>query len=766
MGCSVSKNTNSSLEDNTLTKPTNTNANKLSPQALLQQMKSGPQALMDKMKSNPQAQALMDKMKSGPQALADKMKSNPQAQALMDKMKSGPQAQALMDKMKSGPQAQGMMAKMKSGPQALADKMKSSAASFKTQNLSDKFTTNYGDGVNMIAFIGSVYSRLAYMNDHQFLGHYTKIFGPIIPDTIMRAINQQVITNGLPSLLIDKQMFNLTNDDYEGLKTYPSGGGLSLQFLPWAQKINIINGEQRIDANTANCSFETDETIANNNLVFISIATSNYSEIYVVGDKRMPNIVNVIFRGTSDAKSAGSYSKISSLISMPISRIEKNGDISEHTQQVLYGIYKILIETSHILMHSIEHIAKQIQSPDKKNKVSIITTGQSLGGGLATLFAFVYVTEISSKPTFSSDFPSLDINIACFSYGSPRVLGTLTAAQFCYLTTNNKDEFINDPAYKAFIESATRVNILGRITYLRIVTTHDPIPALPKIGFSHPCSSLTESTRKNVNIDCLTQVSNSFSNRCRGNRLAMTFDMEKLPLNCVGTKEDAKKRGFGPIIAKMPFAYHLNYLGISYVGCLVLENVIGNNIIRVKNDTPSQHSSPIIYKKNDTVCRILLYPYKNSNFQLASISFFDLSVARSISNVPELQTRDVDREAATKTEKASGTDELKLSASDTPAQTPSVVGSPGKLGQMMDNLRGKNTLIEIPQDIKITQNDLQTLIEKSEEYNIIQTIIPPLTGTTLIDINLDTQGSSFEGIISANSTGGNRKSRKSRKYRK
>jgi len=633
------------------------------------------------------------------------------------------------------------------------------------KDLSAKFTNDYGDTANMISFIGSVYSRLAYMNDHQFLGHYTKIFGGVIPDTMMKAINTQVITNGLSSVLNDKQMFNLNKDvDAYDLKTYQTDRGLSLQFLPWAQKINIINGEQRIDANTANCSFET-ETIVNDNLVFISIATSNYGEIFVVGDKRMPNIVNVIFRGTSDAKSAGSYTKISSLITMPVSVIAKGGIKTEYTQSVLYGIYKILIETSHILMQSIEHIAKQIQTPDRKGSVSIITSGHSLGGGLATLFAFVYVTEISSKPTFSTVFPSLDINIACLSYGSPRVLDTLSATQFCYLTTNNTDELANDPAYKTFIDTALSANILGRITYLRVVTAHDPVTALPKTGFSHPCSSLIGNARKNTNIDCLTQVSNSFSNRCRGTRLAMTFDMEKLPLKCVSTKEEVDVRGFGPVLAKMPMAYHTNYLGISYIGGLPLGNVVGNNIVRVKSDINSQYNSSVVYKRNDTVCRILLYPYKNSNFQLASVSFFDLSVARSISNIPELQIRDVEREEAIKNEGTLGVSDLELKSSESQPQAPSAtVTSPSKLSQMMANVRGKKTLVEVPQDIKITQKFLQGLIEQSEEYNIVQDITPPLTGK-LSDIKMDTSGLSYEGIISGSTAGGNNKSIKNRKYK-
>ena len=66
---------------------------------------------------------------------------------------------------------------------------------FAKKDLNTEFTTDYGLSVNMISFICAVYSRLAYMNDHQFLGHYTKIFGSIIPDEMMIAINAQVMAS-------------------------------------------------------------------------------------------------------------------------------------------------------------------------------------------------------------------------------------------------------------------------------------------------------------------------------------------------------------------------------------------------------------------------------------------------------------------------------------------------------------------------------------------------------------------------------------------
>lgn len=83
---------------------------------------------------------------------------------------------------------------------------------FRNKDLNTKFTEDYGTSVNMISFIGSVYSRLSYMNEHQFLGHYTKIFGPIIPEELMSDMNN-VIKNRIPNILNDEKMFSLKNGE-------------------------------------------------------------------------------------------------------------------------------------------------------------------------------------------------------------------------------------------------------------------------------------------------------------------------------------------------------------------------------------------------------------------------------------------------------------------------------------------------------------------------------------------------------------------------
>lgn len=342
-----------------------------------------------------------------------------------------------------------------------------------------------------------------------------------------------------------------------GLDTYKTDAGLSLRFLPWAQEINKVNGEQRIDANTPNCDIET-TTVPNENLVFATIATSNYGTTYVVGDKRMPNIVNVVFRGTSDAKSASSYTKASSLTAMWTGYIIGALIKEEDKEKFLYGIYKILIETTHTLIGAIKYVSDKINPNAEKGSVNVITSGHSLGGGLATIFAYVYVAHISNEDNFTNLYPSLNVNIGCFTYGSPRVLSKDLATHFCELTTNNENNFLkyeHTDSYKKFI-SSIKSKIPGRITYLRIVMHNDPVTNVPQIGYSHPCSYLDVKMRKATNSDCLVQVKNSFSNRCRGTRLAMTYDFD-LPLNCVNTKEERKKWSKGSVSRK-------NAYGISH----------------------------------------------------------------------------------------------------------------------------------------------------------------------------------------------------------
>ena len=628
----------------------------------------------------------------------------------------------------------------------------------KKSDLRTGFTEDYGDSVNMICFLCAIYSRLAYMNDHQFLGHYSLIFGPIIPNDVLSAMNQQVLSGQIQNLLNDQVTFDLVlGQDKYGLKTFaskPQFGGVGLQFLPWAQQINIVNGEQRMSAENANCDFEVREkTSPDSNLVFISITTSNYNEIYIIGDKRMPNIVIVSFRGTSDAKSAGSYSKASSTVPIwtgNLLHMESSSAEGENKEKFLYGIYKILMDTIHVLMRSIEYVAKKIKAND--SLTSVITTGHSLGGALATLFSYVYVTHISNDREHFSNI--LNPSIGCFGLGAPRVLSAQLAHRFCQLTTNNDN--INDPDFKESFLS----QIPGRITYLRIVTKNDPVPNLPpaSLKFAHPCSG-NELARKNTNVDCLTQVENSFSNRCRGTRLAMTYNFEKLPLNCVDSKE-AREKNKGPFLAKNPMAYHTEYLGISFIGGLPLSNVVGNNIQRVKDGQ----------KMGDTVCRVIFYPSISGDFSLASIGFYDLIDKKDKGNNPALNVSDVEFEKTEMTEESNAptllqTNENNDSSTNNNTLKPVKVlpntdfSYTTKVKSLVKNMVGQDTMLHVPEDIYDTSAVFEKLIQNTENYNIL-TEKPPIQYKTLVILPNNSTDASFEETKPAPSLQGGRTKRK------
>ena len=74
------------------------------------------------------------------------------------------------------------------------------------KNLSRK-SEKYGD-VHFISFLGSILSRLAYLNDNKFLANYNAIMGPVIQPRILKAINSVNPAN-LNSLLDGTDFFVL-----------------------------------------------------------------------------------------------------------------------------------------------------------------------------------------------------------------------------------------------------------------------------------------------------------------------------------------------------------------------------------------------------------------------------------------------------------------------------------------------------------------------------------------------------------------------------
>lgn len=592
---------------------------------------------------------------------------------------------------------------------------------FKKKSPSSTYTDEYGN-INFISFLGTVYSRLAYMNDHQFLLYYKLIFGPIIPVSLMQQINTQVKTNGINSINDDKKMLNLSDDlkpyvyktdesssDLE-LKTYKSDDGeLHVQFLPLAQKINQTTGEERISDKEPNCELYPDPNnlrpaVPDEFLVFSSISTSNYGEIYIIGDKRMPNIINVVFRGTYSGKSAASYSSPLSVSPAFV------GFTEEKAEKYLFGVFKLLTDVIHILVDNIIYVGKQINPDASLGDINIFTSGHSLGGGLSTIFAYLWVAHLTSQKSFnSSPYNILNPNICCVSVGSPRVMDNELADIFCCLTSNVsvKSDKCNEliAAINKYNERTGEIDIKGRILFYRVTSYHDPVPGLPKHGtFTHPCSNekvTGPNMREKITSDCYVQISNSVSDRCgiKSNpgglasgksKPALTVDYN-LPLNCVNTKDKRSKSKFNSPHLVNFMGYHTMYLGVIFIGALDLGTFAASAFV-------SREVKRVGDK--DTVCRLIMYPNPISkDVNKAGVVYYNLVKLRSKSVFDAINDSEM---GDTNTKEDS--------------KAPPHTSNYGKLKLLMSSTK---TPIPISEDIGATYKTFEILYNKCIDYNIL-----------------------------------------------
>lgn len=211
--------------------------------------------------------------------------------------------------------------------------------------------------ISLISYICSVYSRLSYLNPHEFNNIYSEIFSS----------KNTIITEQLVNIK-NKKLTELFNDDVKNLN----------------ECNKIVN---KVIYSKKNIYIPSDK------FCFFSISTSNYSSCYICADKRS-NTLMITFRGTYSLKSGLSYTNLSSVTPTLICK----------NQGIIIGIYKIIHEIYNSIIECVHYLEKKFIG----SKPNIVTTGHSLGGACATIFSYMFNLNERKQ-------------IACVTFGAPRV---------------------------------------------------------------------------------------------------------------------------------------------------------------------------------------------------------------------------------------------------------------------------------------------------------------------------------------------------------
>uniref|UniRef100_A0A6C0LCT2 Fungal lipase-type domain-containing protein n=1 Tax=viral metagenome TaxID=1070528 RepID=A0A6C0LCT2_9ZZZZ len=423
----------------------------------------------------------------------------------------------------------------------------------------------YGD-LHFISLLGATLSRLAYLDDNLFLKNYMAIMGPVILPQFLTAIDRVPSTN-LDALLDDQTLFfSQPTDPPIPYHLNPPGSGKKyINFLEMniPQNINIINKETggTVTAGEGTPPAATD-------VKYISLGWSNYGEVFIVADKRMPHTLFILFRGTYSAKTAALYSKPTSITPLTVCGNET----------FLYGIFKTASELIHTIIESARYLAVDFLGATNPNPVKIFTTGHSLGGAMCTIFSYLWLSIKKTAPYNSGEYAVLADNIVCVSLGAPRCMGAKVAQNFCDATKGPKK----------------------KILFLRITTRGDPVTGLPPkqlsltkavsgaYGFEHPCST-NDNDRRTVSEDCNAQLVMG-RNLFASNKSAIDVNYEGL-LDCT----NYKTRTYIP----NPLS-HTIYLDILFINAVDIMNFIAG--LNPVGETREVSRTP----SGSTVCRVII----------------------------------------------------------------------------------------------------------------------------------------------------------------
>ena len=448
--------------------------------------------------------------------------------------------------------------------------------SINEKTIEDDKKVEYGK-VPFITFICVILSKLAYLPDCGFLPRYEQIFGQKKIGKITRYCNNgqpfikigdDIEYNPIPSSVLtaikdahiedifnDKKIFKKCKDI--SFYTDSASNEKFVDFIKYAEFFNILNGST--NKKIRSLKQEGGSKRENEYVQYISLAWSNYSIIYIVADKRS-NSIFIIYRGTASFKGITSY--------LNFNTFNKNGPC-DSDDAYIPGIFKITTEAIHTLLESVSYLATHFLKAVTTNSVKVLVTGHSLGGVMATIFAYLYngIRNTSGMNNLSV----LSKQIICISVGASRCINDATLKRYNHLINQNL------------------------IMYRRLVTKGDPIPLMPHkayFGYHHPGDNMNRT--KNGLEYCQSTYSGLYGNFIDYDKSSDCKSKEDKVLSYIGDHNSYD---------------HLNYLYISY---LSLEPTGFNNKEIIRSN------------RGDTVMRVIL----GSNKYGPKVAFFNLVKSR------------------------------------------------------------------------------------------------------------------------------------------
>jgi hypothetical protein len=443
----------------------------------------------------------------------------------------------------------------------------------------DDKNVEYGK-VPFITFICVILSKLAYLPECGFLPRYEQIFGQRKIGNLSRYCNNDqpfvnldddIEYNPIPTSVLtaikdahiadifnDKKIFKKCKDI--SFYTDSASNEKFIDFIKYAEFFNILNGSTNKKKTTLKQNMNGGGSKRENEYVqYISLAWSNYSTIYIVADKRS-NSIFIIYRGTASFKGITSY--------LNFNTFNKNGPC-DSDDAYIPGIFKITTEAIHTLLESVSYLATHFLKAATPNSVKVLVTGHSLGGVMATIFAYLYngIRNTSGMNNLSV----LSKQIICISVGASRCINDATLKRYNHLINQNL------------------------ILYRRLVTKGDPIPFLPHkayFGYHHPGDGLKS---KNGLEYCQSTYSGLYGNFIDYDKSSDCKSKEDKVLSFIGDHNSYD---------------HLNYLYVSYL-----------SLEPTGFDKNEIHREP---GSGDTVMRVIL----GSNKFGSKVAFFNLVKSR------------------------------------------------------------------------------------------------------------------------------------------